>query len=98
MNAVTSARAFYRAFRGCETRVRRSTLVPNGKVGLGRVRVRRCVRSCAPLPERMLASELAPNPSETARSESIAGGRVPNLEPNLAHSRPMRGNGKGPAR
>ena len=83
VNAVTSARAFYRAFRGCETRVRRSTLVPNGKVGLGRVRVRRCVRSCAPLPERMLASELAPNPSETVRSESIAWGRVPNLEPNL---------------
>ena len=74
MNAVTSARAFYRAFRRCETRVRRSTLVPNGKVGLGRVRVRRCVRSCAPVTERMLSSQLAPNPSETARSESIGPG------------------------
>ena len=74
MNAVTSARAFDRAFRGCETRVRRSTLVPNGKVGLGRVRVRRCVRSCAPVTERMQSSQLARNPSETARSESIGPG------------------------
>ena len=90
VNAVTSARAFYRAFRGCETRVRGSTLVPNGKVGLGRVRVRRCVRSCAPPDERMLASELAPNPSETARSESIAGDVYRISNRTSAHSRPMK--------
>lgn len=68
MDVARCARAFYRVIRGCETRTRSSTLVPNGKVWLGCVRVRRCVRSCARLETDMLVTCRPKPSSETARS------------------------------
>lgn len=68
LDVARCARAIYRVIRGCETRTRSSTLVPNGKVWLGCVRVRRCVRSCARLETDMLVT-CSPNPAPKPRGQ-----------------------------